>query len=518
MQTSSQWSWDGNAKNQSLGGSFTEKFASFHGAENAGRHSPVVAENDNAQAFREDAEENWVLAASKELYHSAYSVKALQLTVVLVLLILCGTVETVNYSVNGQRYMAQYLTTLNILVVLGATIFFFGIVAVKLATDEEYYKNDSSWMWKGKDKGWFFFNIIGIAIFDTLALYLGILSSHNVTAPLRTLLQQASIPMTMGASWILLGRRYKAVHIVGCSAIILGIFLALYQILTAGNPVEEKDKESSDATWSIIFFFSCIPMAIGSSIKELVLTHETKRVDMHQVNAWVALFQLVLGLCITPLSYLAAIGPHEHLSFANFPQNMQDGLECGVWGDHTACNAQCVYVNGNVSSCYDIPGAHCDCGLDLAPVAVWVYVGVCCCFNLLMLYVIKEGTAVLFWISSAAIIPAVAVISSTSIYTWLDLGTVEFSVLQICGLVMVVVGIAIYRMQPEESVSLSPERASYTETVDPTRASLYHGIKELQHTSVIYQGDEAQRSFLGGLEPRASQPRTPTRPERTSSV
>jgi len=304
-----------------------------------------------------------------------------------------------------------------------------------------------------------------------------------------------------------LGRRYKVVHIVGCSAIILGIFLALYQILTEGNPgekVAQKKKESSDATWSIIFFFSCVPMAIGSSIKELVLTHETKRVDMHQVNAWVALFQLLLGLCITPLSYMAAIGPDER-SFGNFPDNMKHGLQCGVWGDNTACNSQCVYVNGNVSSCYDIPGAHCDCGLDLAPVAVWVYVGVCCCFNLLMLYVIKEGTAVLFWISSAAIIPTVAVISSTSIYTWLDLGKVEFSVLQICGLVMVVVGIAIYRMQPEESVNLSsPERSSYIETVDPTRASLYNGIKELQ-------GDETQHSFLGGLDPRASQPRTPTR-------
>ena len=66
-----------------------------------------------------------------------------------------------------------------------------------------------------------------------------------------------------------------------------------------------------------------------------------------------------------------------------------------------------------------------------------------------MLYVIKEGTAVLFWISSAAVIPVVAILSTTSLYDGLDLGRVSLSALQICGLALVVFGIAVYRSKRE---------------------------------------------------------------------
>merc|ERR1719231_1713668 len=118
---------------------------------------------------------------------------------------------------------------------------------------------------------------------------------------------------------------------------------------------------------------------------------------------------------------------------SKFPENMSNGLKCGVWGDTQACNAQCWYVYGNSSGCVD-PALEpnqplCTCGLHMAPVSVWTYVAVCCCFNLLMLFVIKEGTAVLFWISSAATVPLVAIISTTDVYTWLDLGQVHFSII-----------------------------------------------------------------------------------------
>jgi hypothetical protein len=289
--------------------------------------------------------------------------------------------------------------------------------------------------------------------------------------------------MTMVTSWLFLSRRYKKVHLIGAGIILAGITLAMVQILTRGNPGVNHPKnevDSSDGTWTIIFFFSCIPLAIGSCLKEHILTHRIP-VDMNQVNAWVAISQLVIGLAISPLSYMAANlypgapetrGGGWSVSMAGFSDNLRQGLACGVYGDHTACNAQCMYVLGNSTGC--VAGIPCDCGLSMAPVSVWLYVGVCCCFNLLMLYVIKEGTAVLFWISSAAIIPVVACISTTPVYTWLKLGKVAFTLMQICGLVLVVLGIAVYRSKPEESDSGNSKEESDDAYA---RASIVHNIK-----------------------------------------
>merc|ERR1711871_1933451 len=110
-------------------------------------------------------------------------------------------------------------------------MFFSTIVIIKMVTDKEYYNDPLAWTWKGEHALWFFRNIVGIAFCDTVALYMGILSSHSVTAPLRTLLQQASIPMTMFASWMFLRRRYRGVHIAGAIVIIVGIVLAMVQII-----------------------------------------------------------------------------------------------------------------------------------------------------------------------------------------------------------------------------------------------------------------------------------------------
>lgn len=360
--------------------------------------------------------------------------------------------------------MGLYLTSLNILVVAGANIFFFSIVVIKVYTDKEYMEDEATWTWRNENAGWFFKNILAIAFCDTIALYIQILASHNVTAPLRTLLQQGSIPVTMIASWGFLRRSYKSVHMVGAIVIIAGIFLAVLEIIRRKQHVGKLHSvENSDSTWSVIFFMTCFPLAVSSCLKEYVMTHETNQVEMNQVNAWVAFCQLIITLIISPLSYLAANKDSDALSpngsyppMSGFLKNVGDGLQCGMWGDNEVCNIQCRYVFGhNNTNCHQdqngqIDWADCDCGLGLAPVSVWLYVGVCCCFNLLMLYVIKEGTAALFWISSAAIIPVVSLISTSSVYDWLDLGIVKFSILQICGMMLVVLGIGVYRSQPEE--------------------------------------------------------------------
>lgn len=67
-----------------------------------------------------------------------------------------------------------------------------------------------------------------------------------------------------------------------------------------------------------------------------------------------------------------------------------------------------------------------------------------CRFNIVMLWVIKYGSGVLYFISTAAVIPIVSLVSTTTWYSSLGLKALAFSAWQVVGLVVVVVGCGLY--------------------------------------------------------------------------
>lgn len=67
--------------------------------------------------------------------------------------------------------------------------------------------------------------------------------------------------------------------------------------------------------------------------------------------------------------------------------------DCGIAG--VGCNKQCADLDSGVCPAATPEQiAAMDCGLQWAPVSVWLYITVCVCFNVLMLWVISENTAV----------------------------------------------------------------------------------------------------------------------------
>merc|ERR1711998_27891 len=99
---------------------------------------------------------------------------------------------------------------------------------------------------------------------------------------------------------------------------------------------------------------------------------------MNQVNAWVAVCQLGLGILLSPLSFFVT---NWETDISHMPENMLKGFKCGIYGDLHACNDQCDHITSG-------PHKGPDRGLSLAPLSVWTYVAICCVFNLLMLFVI----------------------------------------------------------------------------------------------------------------------------------
>eukprot|EP00658_Telonema_sp_P-2_P001386 TRINITY_DN10520_c0_g1_i2.p1 TRINITY_DN10520_c0_g1~~TRINITY_DN10520_c0_g1_i2.p1 ORF type:complete len:294 (+),score=64.18 TRINITY_DN10520_c0_g1_i2:195-1076(+) len=210
----------------------------------------------------------WVQSRLVQLW-SKDSIKSV---LVLLLFIGIGTVETVDYSVNGKKYMYSYLTILNLLVVGVAAVFFSLIVLIQY--HRGYYSTEGDGLFdivRGSPK-WFLGNISLMALCDTFALYMAILASREVSAPLRNLLQQGNIPITMILSRLFLGHRYCWSHLVGAGLIVGGIGLVIWQISDDSSGLDSSQSES-DVGWSVAFFLSCIPMSLSICLKEHVLNH-----------------------------------------------------------------------------------------------------------------------------------------------------------------------------------------------------------------------------------------------------
>merc|ERR1711871_4717 len=134
-------------------------------------------------------------------------------------------------------------------------------------------------------------------------MYSGVLASSGVSPALRSLLQQGAIPLSMGLSRVFLKRIYFRQHLVGAAMLIVGIAVCCFQIILdpRSNGKSGRDGHNSDAWWSILFFCGCVPLTIGGCMKEWILTHPRKPVDMNLVNFWVAFAQLIISVVTSPV-------------------------------------------------------------------------------------------------------------------------------------------------------------------------------------------------------------------------
>jgi drug/metabolite transporter (DMT)-like permease len=260
-----------------------------------------------------------------------------------------------------------------------------------------------------------------MALCDTISLYINLLASHNIGGSLRLILQQLSIPFSMMFSYLLLGRVFTMGHVGGAVTVVLGVLMCLVNVLK-GTPGQE-----SDPVWTILFMLSCIPLALGGCLKEYVLLQQ--RCDANFLNARVSLYQLLLGFCLVPLGMQIQnldTPESQQVSTGEIWDNFWTGFKCGGLG--------ITLFDEDGFPKYD----QANCGHSL--ISTWLYVFTVCGFNLLMIWVIREGTAVLFFVASGVTIPLVSLLSSSPIYEHLGLKTDKFTPWQLLGLTFTVGG------------------------------------------------------------------------------
>lgn len=247
---------------------------------------------------------------------------------------------------------------------------------------------------------------------DALASIMQIFGSTYLPGPMIILLLQAAIPVSMIISKYLLSAQYNLYQYVGAAIVAAGIIVVLAPSLTGGGSI----------VWSIVLILSTVPMALSSVYKELALG-ETE-LDPMYLNGWVAVFQFLFSLVIAIPSALVSDPP---VPLDELPANMLNGLKCYVGISTKTC--------GNDDDCTAD-----DCNPQ-APMFVNIYLVFNQFYNLLIILILKYGSANLLYLALTLMVP---------------LGNVAFTIpgvpqrqtlkpTDIVGLVVICAGLGCYR-------------------------------------------------------------------------
>eukprot|EP00981_Chlorochromonas_danica_P014257 scaffold7628_cov253-Ochromonas_danica.AAC.18 len=229
---------------------------------------------------------------------------------------------------------------------------------------------------------------------DALAGIMQIFGSTYLPGPMIILLLQAAIPY------------------VGALIVAAGIIIVLAPSLTGGGSI----------IWSIVLILSTVPMALSSVYKEIALG-ETE-LDAIYLNGWVAVFQFAFSLVLAVPSSLASDPP---VPIPDLPANMWNGMKC--------------YVGVNSLTCDDDDDCTADDCNPQAPMFVNIYLVFNQFYNLLIILILKYGSANLLYLALTLMVP---------------LGNVAFTLpfmpqkqtlqpTDIIGLVVICAGLGCYR-------------------------------------------------------------------------
>jgi len=177
----------------------------------------------------------------------------------------------------------------------------------------------------------------------------------------------------------------------------------------------------------IVFFLSVTPTAFSGVYKEIAFKGG-EDLDIYYVNAWVALFQFIIGMLFLPVTAIPGFGG---LTFPEIPPNLENG-------------ARCLFLAENSVTTGEHPD---DC--HWAWVMTLGYVVANVFYNIVILLMLKYGSAALLYVASAVILP-LANISFTLKFIMGDKAQ-ELSPYDIAGLVIILVGLVIYRSTREQA-------------------------------------------------------------------
>jgi hypothetical protein len=238
------------------------------------------------------------------------------------------------------------------------------------------------------------------------------------------LVQQSAIPISMVISKIALQAQYTFSQYLGAFVVLLGIAVVLIPNFVNPNPSDGGEAAAStggdmELLWIFVLVLSCIPMCLSSVYKEKALGE--MEIDVVYLNGWVAVYQFLfaLPLCV-PSSQVI------NMSISQIIPNMYGGALCWFGVNSIA--------HGNYGG---LPADDC----SSAPLFVTTYLCFNIVFNILIVVILKHGSANIMWMASTVIVPLSNVAFSLNIMP----GHKPLNNFDIVGLFVIMSGLVLYR-------------------------------------------------------------------------
>ncbi|TYZ59557.1 hypothetical protein PybrP1_009590 [[Pythium] brassicae (nom. inval.)] len=345
--------------------------------------------------------------------------------------------------------MRNYPTFLNILTT-------FVYIPVSFAYIVPMIKYGSAITWEQRNIPKRKFAVMGAL--DSVSGIMQVFAATYLGGSLLILLGQAAIPVSMLISRALLQTKYSVYQYVGAVVVSTGLLIVLGPSLSGSSGASGSDPHAV-VLWSVVMIASCVPMCLSSVYKEKALGEA--ELDPVYLNGWIAVFQLLMAL---PLTVPAALAGDPPVRPADLPASLADGFKC--------------YMGQNTI----VDGPHPD---DCAKATLFVttYLLFNVAYNLLIVLILKFGSANILWLAMTIMVP---------------LGNVAFTLpfmpehqplhaSDVAGLAFIMLGLFVYRFLEDALAAYGARRAeaAYYGAGDD---ALGGGSSELKKALIRFEG------------------------------
>eukprot|EP01126_Amoeba_proteus_P061758 TRINITY_DN831_c0_g1_i9.p1 TRINITY_DN831_c0_g1~~TRINITY_DN831_c0_g1_i9.p1 ORF type:complete len:462 (+),score=69.46 TRINITY_DN831_c0_g1_i9:272-1657(+) len=231
---------------------------------------------------------------------------------------------------------------------------------------------------------------------------------------------------------------YSVSQYVGAMIIMVGLIVSVWpSIHGSGN--------SGTIGADLLFFSATIPIAVSGVYKEIGFK-SVEDMDVWYLNGYVAFPQFVLGLLYAPLAAVIS-----DISISDIPSNLWKGYQCWALGTNFITREQgydcsidkdCTNLNG-VTCCDSCDGSIPSISSMPALWGLLLYMTANIAYNVMLVLVIKHGSASLMYATSTVVLPLGAI--AFTLKPIMQQHAIPFNNYTGVGLGVILFGLLIYR-------------------------------------------------------------------------
>lgn len=277
------------------------------------------------------------------------------------------------------------------------------------------------------------YKFVLMALFDTLFNFLSAFPTPHIGGNLANVLNQATLPFNMIMSLVFLETKYRRCHILGGILVLYGALVDMIPVLRG----EESDN-MPDPTffWILLYVLAMVPAAASNVYKEIGL--KDVDLDIWYANAWISFYQLLWGiLTIWTIRIKAFCDPP--IPWSGLFDYVVNATNC-FFGSPVTVNNELQLCDAGVLNIF------------------LVFIVFNMMYNQLMLYIFKEGSSVLFVVSSAVCLPLTDVLYMVPFLSGPS-AQQQFTIFDGFSLFVLVMGLLVYHSEKEQ-------RRRGTKTID----------------------------------------------------